>query len=152
MKTVVICGILFLAGSNAAFSQQKDSLPANPQINPSLSLTREYYLRKSRNQKTTGIVLGVGGIVLASVGVGIAVNNFKGLFDPNDPPKNEKLGDVLGYTGVGLVVASVPFLISGAMNRKKAFTLLLKSSTTTKIHKGNFINSFSPSITLEIGL
>jgi hypothetical protein len=152
MKTVLIYGILFLAGSNAAFSQLKDSLPASLQINPSLSLIREDYLKKSRNQKTTGIVLGVGGAVLATAGLGIAMRNIAGIFDPNDPPKNEKLGDVLGYSGLGLMVASVPFLISGAMNRKKAFHLFLENNTTIKVHNGNVLNISSPAFTLKLGL
>jgi hypothetical protein len=110
MRSLIICCLIF-ARPFLVFCQQ-----------PVMSRgTHSYYLKKSENQQLAAKILFVGGALSAGIGLGITINNLSGLFDPNSaPPKNEKLAEVLGYSGLGIMAISVPFFISSIKNKQKA--------------------------------
>ena len=97
------------------------------QANP-VPLTREEYLKKRKNQNTTGWVLLTGGTTLLIIGGTIGAN-FNGLFDPNRPqqssPKNESLATILQITGGAATLASIPFFVAASKNKKKAMSVAL---------------------------
>jgi hypothetical protein len=91
-------------------------------------LTKTDYLTKSKNQKTTGIVLLATGSVMATIGLAMTLSNVSGLFDPDDPPRyNSTTADILGYSGLAVAATSIPFFVSSSKNKRKAFNLSLKN-------------------------
>lgn len=85
--------------------------------------TRDYYLTKSKNQKTMGwiaVACGTGLVI-----TGIAVGNNDNSNDPNELDFGPNFDAGLWLVGGGLVVgaASIPFFISSANNARKAATI-----------------------------
>ena len=72
----------------------------------------EFYLKKSKGQKTTGWALLGGGMVMYVVGISVAVNDDSGT------------GAVAALLGSFATVASIPFFISSARNKGRAEVLL----------------------------
>lgn len=62
--------------TTTSFSQQNNLSP---------SLTKQDYLKKSKNQRTTGFIFLAGGTVLSATGFAMAMSNLSGLFDSDDP-------------------------------------------------------------------
>lgn len=140
MKKVIICGMLLIV-TCTTYCQL---------INPAPTLTKEDYYKKSYSQKTMGkIFLGAGGLI-AGIGLGITLNNVGGIFDPASPPKNEKLADILGYSGLGIMAASIPFFISSSKNKKKARSMSYTINPAIQIKKGSMVNTAIPSLSLKI--
>lgn len=85
--------------------------------------SRDYYLTKSKNQKTMGwiaVACGTGLVI-----TGIAVGNNGNSNDPNELDFGPNFDAGLWLLGGGLVVgaASIPFFISSANNARKAATI-----------------------------
>jgi hypothetical protein len=79
------------------------------------------------------------------------MQNLKGLGDPNSPPpKNEQLGDILGYSGLGLMAASLPFLISASSNKKKALGMSIEQDAAMTLYKNGLAKTAFPSISIKI--
>ena len=94
------------------------------QLTPIPSLSKQDYLKRSKKQKTTGIVLLTSGSILATTGLAIALSDLSGLFDPNEPARhNSATADILGYSGLVIPAGSIPFFIASSRNRRKAVTL-----------------------------
>jgi len=123
--------IFLLVISIASFSQQKTTSP---------TLTKQDYLKKSKSQKTAGwILLGGGAALLTYAATGdISLDGLSTIV-------------VLG--GVA-TLASIPFLISSAKNKKKASaaTVLFKMETAPQLRKYGFTNRSVPSLSLKISL
>lgn len=143
MKKVIICVMLLLMAA-ATFSQQNNPAPA---------LTKQDYHKKSNSQKTMGKIFLAGGGIISGIGIGIALSNLEGLFEPgSEPPKNEKLGDVLGYSGLGIMAASIPFFISSSKNKKKARSMSFYINPAKQIKNSNMVNISIPSLSLKVNL
>ncbi len=141
MRNKILALLLFILIVKGALSQQ-------PQ-----PLTKTDYLKKSNRQKTTGIVLAVSGTVLASVGLVMTISNVSGIFDPNDPPRyNSNTADILGYSGLAIAAASIPFFIASSKNKKKAFSVSLKSNVVPGIANQRIIHHTIPSVFMSINL
>ena len=130
MKKITIC-IMLVIFSATSFSQQTQ---------PSTSLTREEYLKKSKTQKILGFVfLGAGAITLISVSGGNTDFNT--------------LGTVVVVGGL-LTVASIPLFIASRRNKRKA----KNASVSFNFEKIQYIQqsqlSFHtiPAITLKLNL
>jgi len=81
---------------------------------------QDYYLRKSKNQKTTGLILAGAGTALILTG-GYA-------FDKSWDEGSATATDIAGFavlTGVIADLASIPYFISSCKNKKKAATFSL---------------------------
>lgn len=77
------------------------------------------FLRKSKNQRTTGIILLGAGAVLTITGA-IMMSNLQE--DPLNPGEWVEAGTGAGIATIGALsaVASIPFFISSGNNKKKA--------------------------------
>ncbi|WP_340112553.1 hypothetical protein [Maribellus mangrovi] len=88
--------------------------------------TTDYYLQKSKKQyKTGGILLGVG-TTMAVVGAIGFDKNFV-MFEKGG---NETKADVYGFimlAGLIMDIVSIPILISSAVNKKKALSLVINN-------------------------
>lgn len=117
------------------------------------ALEKQDYLKKSKSQKTIGIVLLTSGSVIATVGLAMTLSNVSGIFDPDNPPRhNSTTADILGYSGLVIAAGSIPFFIASSKNKKKAFGLSLKNDLIPRIHKKIFFSYSVPSISISLNL
>ena len=128
MKKILLF-IMLLIMSVAAFSQE---------TKPSPTLTKQEYIQKSKNQKTTAfILLGVGATAIA-----IAA------------PGNVSLDllPVLVIVGGVAAIVSIPLFIASARNKRKGMSLSFKNVPAPQIQKRSFVYQTVPSLTLKINL
>ncbi|HET9744507.1 MAG TPA: hypothetical protein VFP97_02275 [Chitinophagaceae bacterium] len=114
--------------------------------------TKEYYLTKSKNQKTVGYVLaGVGGALIVS---GIIVGNGDNNNDPNelDFGPNFDVGLWLVGGGIASGLASIPFFISSGNNARKAATIGINHQKIKLPQLNGQETVFQPAISLKIRL
>ncbi len=144
MKKIIFFSLALIIG-NFSFCQGTILSP---------TLTKQDYLAKSRNQKKTAKILLVGGAVMSGVGLGIALSNLNGLFDPNQPEPNNngKLADVLGYSGLVIAAASIPLFIISSKNKKKAMSMSFKNQRIPQFRGSSFVYRPIPSINFKIDL
>jgi hypothetical protein len=144
MRSTILIPILLILFAAASAQQTTTVSPA---------LTKTDYLKKSKNQKTTGIVLLTTGSVMATVGLAMTLSNVSGIFDPNDPPRhNSSTADILGYSGLAIAAASIPFFVASSKNKKKAYSLSLKNDLVPRIYEKRFFYHSVPSISISITL
>lgn len=113
MKKIIIYAMLLFLTTNA-FSQQ---------INPSRPLTRQDYLKKSKNQKTTAWVLLGGGTAVAVGAPILAVSS--------DWSKPSTPYEVAIYIGCASMLGSIPLFIASKRNKRKA----MNASTSFEIRQ-----------------
>ena len=114
--------------------------------------TKEYYLNKSKNQKTAGYILAGGGAAL--IISGIIVGNDDTNNDPNelDFGPDFEVGTWLLGGGIVSGLASIPFFISSGNNARKAATIAIRQQKII-IPRGNSqATVLQPGISLKIGL
>ncbi len=147
MKKVMIYFLLLIMPA-ASFCQQTN------QNTPSVKTD---YLKKSKNQKTTALVLLSGGFALTAagviVGVDEAVNDLGNIFDPEIQPSSNA-GGILFFTGWAAMLGSIPFFISSAQNKKRAMqtTVGLKIEKSGSIHEDFLIQNSYPALSLKFNL
>ncbi|MBL0129827.1 MAG: hypothetical protein IPP43_00815 [Chitinophagaceae bacterium] len=90
--------------ANAIYSQQS---------NPTVTLTKKDYLQKSKHQKTAAWILVSGGSLCAMLGT--IQFNFAG----SDGEVNNSTGTVFLLTGLAAIGASIPFIASSKIKRKR---------------------------------
>jgi hypothetical protein len=122
----------------SSFSQQK---------NPVSTLTKQDYLQKSKNQKTTAWVLLGGGVLVGGIGVASAAGNV--CIGCPEKPKDQSGWVIAGGT---LMVSSIPFFIASAKNKKKAISMSLKNQLVPVLKGDGFANRLVPSLIVKINL
>ena len=104
------------------------------------TLSKDYYLQKSKKQnKEGGVLLGVGA---AAIGTGFIVINKEHFLDFSGE----------GLVGLGLIncLASVPFFILSGSNARKAASINFTLSSVLVAQQNNLFTKKQPSITLKI--
>jgi len=133
-KILVLLLILALAESN--FGQQ---------IPPASKITKDQYLRKSKNQKTTAwILLGSGTLIIAGGIIG---------FSESTLDKADQYGWIM-IAGVALDLASIPFFILSGKNKKRANAITANfqfERGMPNIQRGLALNYY-PAISMKIQL
>ena len=132
MKNNIIC-ILLMVLATTALSQQN---------NPAPVLTKQDYLKKSKNQKTAAWILAGVGTLSVILGT-IEVN-------PDYGENNNSSFFLVG--GLVAIGASVPLFIASARNKKKGMSLSFKNNTVPRLRNNNLNYSSVPSISLRVGL
>ena len=118
MKSIILCLILLVFGFQS-FSQAPEG-------------SRDYYLQKSKNQKTAGwVLLGVGTAMAVGGGIGFS-NNFE-LFDSTT--KGDVYGGIM-LAGIVADLVSIPVFISSGRNARRAARVSV-SSQLIDFPKGN---------------
>ena len=86
--------------------------------------TKDYYLAKSKNQKTIGWILAAGGAGLIIAGIAVGESD-DGNNDPNELDFGPNFDVGLWLVGGGIVsgLASIPFFISAGKNAQKAASI-----------------------------
>ncbi len=152
MKKILII-YLAIATSPGVFGQQIDT--EHP-------LTKEAYLKKSKNQKVAGTVLIIGGVVLniTATVVSLAqatddiVRGIGGIINPDIAPRKNDQGvaNVLFITGTVAIVSSIPLFIASGKNKRKAkaMSISFKPEKTLQLYQYGLVSGFVPSISLKI--
>jgi uncharacterized membrane protein len=134
MKKTITFLMLLLFTVNA-FSQ---TIPNN-------EFSKEYYLKKSKNQKTTGWILLSGGTLMTVVGV-------IGFSDSWYSSSNSTT-DAYGFIMLGGVVSglgSIPFFIMSGNNARKAATISLINQPVFSPMQGSLVLNSQPALSVKI--
>ncbi len=83
----------------------------------------DFYLHRSKSQRTVGWVTLGGGLLLSGIGL-LLING-----DVTTSNSNESTAAVLFITGAASGIASIPFMIMASANRHKAKLLMAKQKT-----------------------
>jgi hypothetical protein len=129
--------LLVLPGDSAIF-------PVNEQ---------DYYLQKSKNQKTAAWILLSGGIVCAGIGVAIGVSQIDNMLISAFEGNNTNRGTgatILFYAGSAMALGSIPLFIAAGKNKRKAF--LMPASQKTSFALPPDVPKYVNGITLIIPL
>ena len=106
MKRIIVLAMVLLMASNS-FSQH---LPSEE------FLSRQDYLKKSKNQKTVAWILLAGGVGL--IGTGLLIGNGdESSFD------DAASGGIIAGAGIASALVSVPLFIASKRNQTKAMQL-----------------------------
>ena len=112
---------------------------------PSGQLSKDYYLTKSKNQKTTAWILLVGGTLMV---VGGAIS-----FGDNYYYGSDTATDVSGFIVLGGLlsdIASIPFFISSSKNKKRAVAIAFNRQNMLVPQHTTLVLKSQPTVTLKI--
>jgi hypothetical protein len=110
--------------------------------------TGEYYLQKSKNQKTAAWIMLGGGIALSVVGiVGVSVN-----YNLFEETSTEDTYAAITLIGTGLALGSIPLFIASGRNHRKAATLSFKNQRIYIPQQNSFVFKSQPAVSLVIPL
>jgi hypothetical protein len=115
-----------------------------------LATQKEYYLKKAKNQKTTGWVLLGTGSAAGIIGIALMASNG---FVINPTEENENAagtGGVLFTTGVLCDLASIPFFISAGKNKRRAAEISAGTQKTYLPLNSALTMRYIPSLTVKI--
>lgn len=138
MKKIILCLtiLLFIVKS---FSQTQTSL----------ALSKDYYLQKSKGQKTIGwILLGTGLGIAATGGIVQLMHEGKsnGGFD------FDFTGAYIAIGGGVVSLLSIPFFISSSINKRKAASITISNQNIFLPQQNSFALKTQPTIILKIRL
>lgn len=136
MKKITICAMLMIF-SATSFCQHAQTLT---------SMTREEYLKKSKNQKTTAWVLLGGGTAVA---VGAAILDVSSDWSKSETPYLVALS-----TGCASMLGSIPLFIASGRNKRKAknASVYFKIEKTQSILQTGICFHKLPAISIKINL
>lgn len=136
MKSIIICLLLAIV-ANSAYSQQ---------TTPAKTLTKQDYLKKSKNQKLAAWLFLAGG------GTAIALGARD--VDPVLSNAEETRSTALIVTGIATLSISTTLFIASARNKKKAegMTFNFKMEKAPVIQQGGFAYSSYPAVSLRLKL
>lgn len=112
--------------------------------------SKDYYLKKSKTQKTVGWVMLGGGVVMTTTGLIIASNQI------NEDPFEYTFGNkgtgsaIVTDAGIGISLGSIPFFISSAKNARKAATISFNNQKILFPQQNSFVSKTQPTLTLKI--
>ena len=116
------------------------------------AVSKDYYLKKSKNQKTVAWCMLGGGVAMATIGLVLVDKQIN-----DDLSSFNNLGTaggsaILGIAGIGTALGSIPFFISSAKNARRAATVSFKNQKILLPVQNTFVLKFRPAITLKIEL
>lgn len=150
MKQVLVL-ILFFAFTLPVFAQQITKVPP--------SLTKTYYLEKSKKQiKTAWIMIG-GGAACFLTGVIIPKGESKGFTGsyygfPVEEYKNDGIKAAFGVGGVLSMLGSIPFFIASGKNKKRAnrTTVFIDVQEIPSLYQTGMQNQSTLILKVKIGI
>ena len=115
--------------------------------------SKDYFLEKGKNQKTAAWIMLTGGTAVAITGFVLANKQI----DNDDPLNLDNLETgggfaILGIVGIGSALASIPFFISSAKNKRRAAAISFKNQRMLLPMQSAFVLKTQPAFTLKIEL
>ena len=120
-------------------------IPSFSQVITDKQFSKNYYLQKSKNQKTVAWILLAGGTAMA---VGGAIS-----FSHNYDYGSNSATDISGFLLLGGIVSdivSIPFFISSSNNKKKAGAIAISNRQIYLPMKEGFAIKAQPTVTVSI--
>lgn len=114
-------GDFFYAQNSSTTGMLKASLNY-PLTDSSIVKDHAFYMQRSRNQKTAGLVLLGSGVLLSGIGLIISTRNDAS-FDQTET------GVIIMGVGAAAGIASIPLMIMAHANRNKAKLMLSNQAT-----------------------
>jgi hypothetical protein len=140
--------VLLLTLSAASYTQQ---------INP--SLTKQDYLKKSKNQKKAALIMLGGGAALVVAGFVFPkgesegfTGSYYGLSNVVEEFENDGIKAAIRGTGVLSMLGSIPLFIASVKNKRRAMSLSFDIQKTPQLQNNKFIDQSIPSINLKLSL
>ena len=106
--------------------------------------SKEYYLHKSKNQRTIAWVMFIGGTAFFLAGTYIALDNLYG--EPTTA------APVLFWTGTASMLGSIPFFISAGKNKRKAASITFINEKIWMPQQGALVGKMQQGISLKLSL
>ncbi len=132
-KIIPFLALLLL--SNSVFSQ-----PGNP----SPTLTKQDYLKKSKNQKTAAWIFMGGGIGLTILGIQA---------DNRNDGKSESTGKAVAIvTGIAAICVGTTLFILATENKKRAGVISFRMEKAPLIQQRNFVYRSYPALSFRLDL
>ena len=119
------------------------------QTSKNKALTKDYYLQKSKNQKTVAWVLLGGGLGIAAAGGIVQLiheNQRNGGFNL------DFTGAFIAIGGGVIALSSIPFFISSSKNKNIAASIVISNQNIFLPQQNSFALKTQPTFTLKIGL
>ena len=107
--------------------------------------SKEYYLDKSKSKKTTAFILLGSGFALTVIGA----TAFESAWNSESNSSTDVKGTVM-LGGVGLLLTSIPFLISSGNNSRKAASISLNNQNFPVLKEGSYVLNSSPCLSLKL--
>lgn len=115
-KPFLFIPFIFLLATDVSGANRTDTLPLADSAGTDLM-----YKKKAKTSLVTGVILSSAGVVAAGIGTGLTLAGLGHLFEPGYEGKDYgSLPSILGYGGLALIAASVPFFIGSGKNKRKA--------------------------------
>jgi hypothetical protein len=112
------------------------------------AFSKDYYLHKSKSQRTTAWILLAGGTLTTVGGVFAYIAN-----DINQGSNSaETAFVVLMWSGIAADVLSIPFFISASKNKKRAAAIAINNQHIYFQQQGSIAVKIQPALTLKIRL
>ena len=105
--------------------------------------SKDYYLQKSKNKKSTAWFLFGVGTTLIVVGVAQSLGSSNGFLPAGIVPM---------VLGAGADLASIPFFISASRNKKLASSVTINSEKILLLQQNSLCLKMQPAITFKINL
>jgi hypothetical protein len=114
--------------------------------------TKEYFLEKSKKQKTAAWIMLGGGTLLCASGYVFFI--YEGLQGDGIYSTKAKLSLLMFYGGGGAMVGSIPLFIAAARNKgiSMSATASLKIENNISLVQPNFVKASYPALSLKINL
>jgi hypothetical protein len=144
MKQILL-SLTFLCLIGKTFGQKLSQTP---------TLTKDYYLSKSKTQKTIGWVMLGGGIAMTTVGLILLDKESKKneWYDPIEYTVNTGGSQILAGLGIVTSLSSIIFFTSSAKNARKAALISFKNQKVLFLQQNAFAFKAQPALTLTIKL
>ncbi len=116
--------------------------------------TKDYYLLKSKHQKTAAWIMLGGGTTLLAVGGIIGIRGFSNLLSGqvDKAGNNVGLAGLLDITGGAAMLGSIPLFIASSRNKHKAMIITFGNQPLNALVKNIMWRRSLPSIGLQFKL
>ncbi len=121
----------------------------------STALSKDYYLKKSKNKKTVGWLMLGGGVAMTTIGIIIASGQTNDrLNDPFgvDPFSGNEGAAIVAVAGLASALGSIPFFINSAKNARKAAKVSFSTPKLLLPQQNTLAFKIQPTLSLKIGL
>ena len=138
---------LLLAFATASFSQQ---------VSSKNQLTREDYLKKSKNKKKVGWIMLGGGATLVAIAFIIPKGDYEGLQACAnilcETYKNDEIKAVFGLAGGLTMLGSIPFFLASGKNKRRAnaVSASFKTEKASIVRGNSLIKMQYPALSIKI--